>query len=1574
MAERIKGFSIELSLDSMKVDSGLKDLRSSMRLMNSEMRRNMSQFDYDEKSLKKYGVQLDGLKKKYEAQKIVVESARKEYEKMTEKYGENSRQAQNAAANYNQEAASLNNLERHIGSVTKEMEAFRREQAIQSSAIWKTGDALESFGDGLNKISVKARDWGRTLTRRITMPVLGVISAAGGITAAFGWKRLVGLDSAQAQLKGLGYSTKDVGRISEQVTTAIEGGMTTMAEGTAVAAGAMAAGVKEGKELEQYIKLVGDAAVGANRPVDEMAQIFNKVQGQGKLMTRELNQIELSMPGFAQSMSDNLGVSQEEFREMVTAGEISSKKFLDVMDDFAGGMAEAYADSWQGMVANTKAYIGIIGENLLGGVFEKSKESIREFIDIISSESVQKRAAEIGETIGEVFSEMIEKVKNAIKWFRDLDEGQQKLILKLGAFVVALGPLLTGLGVFGGALSKISSGLGFLLKKIAPIFVPLKKVGAVAGGTGKSVGILSRVIGGLTNPIGLTITFITALVASFVAAYKKSEPLRSALEKTGNMLKSIYSNIKDALPWVDNFKMSTDDLKESFGWLLTALKSVGNFLAKTWGSILTLAVNKFNLFLRVFDVATENLGVLVSAWKKLFSGDFKGAFQDFGEGIENIFFGIVNILGEMIAPVKEKALEIGKIIVVSIVDKVKELSGEIKDKLLNKAGEFAEWSSVIIGNLKNGLIEKSVDIVNWAKGLPDKIKQELFKRANIFGEWLKDQHEENKEFYSALPKQIGGWLSDKKESIINGLKSWGTGFSSFFTDTKDKIIGKSKELGTNFGKSIKNQKDKIIDGFKTWGSNIGGWFVETKDNVIEGAKNLATNFGKTIINAKDRVVTAFNSWLKNIKKWFKGIGKKTNSKEAGKEIIDQVKEGAEDKKDDFMGRIGEIILDGLKNLLMIAGVIALSVGRELIKRVAGGMDEAKGFVSQAASDLWKKTQSIFSKKTFEIVESFKKSFVGRIIVNVINFALDFRKKISDMLQKTKTNFHEKINEIYTNLKNSFVGRIITNIINFSKNFRERMSKMWSGLQNTFTNYITNIRNSISNSFVGRMISSITTLKNRFIGLAKDMWGGVRKQFNNIVSGAKGLPKRIGDGIRNARDKATSGMKSVGNSIIRWAGTPFNKVVDGVNWITGKLGVKAKVPTWNYPQYAKGTKGHPEDGPAIVGDKFGRELIKFPDGKVVLSPDTDTLINLPKGTEVIPNRITEKILKADVPHYSEGTGGPLRGLAGAAGKMLGQGARKTKDVVSDIWNYASNPGKLLNMVMDKISIIKDKAQIPTRIVTSGFDYLKKKPLEFIKKAFSESGGGGKPAFGWPVTSPFGYRVHPITGARKLHGGTDFGAPMGSPVPSTTGGTVSYAGGGWNGGFGNLVKVRQGMWEMFYAHLSSILVRAGQSIKKGDILGRVGSTGASTGPHLHYETRKNGARVNPMSLKGFKTGGVIKSQMLAMLGEEGEEIVIPTAKNRRTDAMKLLALAAKKIGADGGSYSRTGSIGSGGDDGFKELLKATVEQNEYLREMVELLMKLLDKDLEAVLAFEPVYSAIKKRMNQDNYSRHKQKRGR
>ncbi|WP_295613801.1 M23 family metallopeptidase [Chamaesiphon sp. GL140_3_metabinner_50] len=108
----------------------------------------------------------------------------------------------------------------------------------------------------------------------------------------------------------------------------------------------------------------------------------------------------------------------------------------------------------------------------------------------------------------------------------------------------------------------------------------------------------------------------------------------------------------------------------------------------------------------------------------------------------------------------------------------------------------------------------------------------------------------------------------------------------------------------------------------------------------------------------------------------------------------------------------------------------------------------------------------------------------------------------------------------------------------------------------------------------------------------------------------------------------------------------------------------------------------------------------------------------------------------------------------------------------------------------------------------------------------------------VTSGFGWRTHPLTGSRRFHSGIDIGAPTGTPVVATATGTVVSA--GWNGGYGKAIVIQHnGVQQTLYGHLSEISVQPGQQITQGSVIGLVGSTGNSTGPHLHFETRSPNA---------------------------------------------------------------------------------------------------------------------------------------
>ncbi len=112
----------------------------------------------------------------------------------------------------------------------------------------------------------------------------------------------------------------------------------------------------------------------------------------------------------------------------------------------------------------------------------------------------------------------------------------------------------------------------------------------------------------------------------------------------------------------------------------------------------------------------------------------------------------------------------------------------------------------------------------------------------------------------------------------------------------------------------------------------------------------------------------------------------------------------------------------------------------------------------------------------------------------------------------------------------------------------------------------------------------------------------------------------------------------------------------------------------------------------------------------------------------------------------------------------------------------------------------------------------------------------------ISSPFGWRMHPIFHVRRMHTGVDMQAGMGTPIHAADSGTVVEA--GWRGGYGKTVVISHGNGlSTLYAHQSQILVSVGQTVRKGEVIGEVGSTGFSTGPHLHFEVRVNGSPVDP-----------------------------------------------------------------------------------------------------------------------------------
>ena len=177
-----------------------------------------------------------------------------------------------------------------------------------------------------------------------------------------------------------------------------------------------------------------------------------------------------------------------------------------------------------------------------------------------------------------------------------------------------------------------------------------------------------------------------------------------------------------------------------------------------------------------------------------------------------------------------------------------------------------------------------------------------------------------------------------------------------------------------------------------------------------------------------------------------------------------------------------------------------------------------------------------------------------------------------------------------------------------------------------------------------------------------------------------------------------------------------------------------------------------------------------------------------------------------------------------------------------------------------------------LLYAGLDRIADSDLQLVRwsangrSEWIDAANVGKPApvvdgMAWPVaghiTSYFGYRYHPILHFTRFHAGIDFGASWGSPIVAAADGQVASA--GWSGGYGRQVRIwHGGGLTTTYSHMSEIVAAPGSTVRRGQLIGYVGSSGLSTGPHLHYEVLRDGAPVNPLGVR-FASAPVVDTHL-------------------------------------------------------------------------------------------------------------------
>lgn len=651
----------------------------------------------------------------------------------------------------------------------------------------------------------------------------------------------------------------------------------------------------------------------------------------------------------------------------------------------------------------------------------------------------------------------------------------------------------------------------------------------------------------------------------------------------------------------------------------------------------------------------------------------------------------------------------------------------------------------------------------------------------------------------------------------------------------------------------------------------------------------------------------------------------------------------------FWDENSSTIVGALENIATVVGIV--------MKGIFAVIQFVMPAVLALIRAVWGNIKGVISG-ALDIIMGAVKVFAGL-------FSGDFKK----MWEGVKQIFSGAITFLWNFISLTFFGKVLGGARAFIGLFRGAFSTMWSGLKTLFSNSVGSVVTRVINAFSGLRTSSNT--------IFSKIVGGIKDKFTDIVNAAKNLPQRIGDGIGSMASKVKDGVSRVVNNLANTLGKGVNGVIGGINWVLGKIGLDKdkNIPKWTVPQYAHGTKGHP-GGLAVVGDgkgaNAGSELIQLPTGELRFSPSTDTLVNLPKGTQVFSAKETKEYL-AGVPEYANGIGKKIGDLwegtkkvgskAWEGAKKIGGGlwegtktiGGKIKDKVVDAYDYITKPGAFLDLALKTLGIKKPKGgNFVGNMALGGWNKAKSAAVNFVKGKLSDFGstqsgisvtGGNGGGFGAPfrLTSRPGPRNTGIPGASTFHKGWDWAAPTGTPIPSVTDGIGHRS--GYHPLSGYFVEVKSGNRVHRYQHNSKNMMKVGQKIRKGQTVGLVGGTGVSSGPHLHYE------------VKGLESGGIVNREQMVRIGEKNrEEVVIPLHPSRRTDAMKLLALAGKRVmggGKDSGITrpNQLPSVG-GNDKGngvLEALLAATMKQNEIL-------MQLLQKDSNVYMESGALVGAI------------------
>lgn len=477
------------------------------------------------------------------------------------------------------------------------------------SAVSKSGGLM---GSGLMAGMTKVLKAG-------ALAVGGVLAAGIGTALVKGFQRMEAIDTARAKLRGLGNDAKTVDTIMANALTSVKGTAFGLGDAATVAAQAVAAGVKPGKDLEGVLKTVANTAAAAGTGLGEMGSIFSKAMTQANGVQNDvISQLADRGIPIYQALGKQLGVTAGEVFKLASEGKVSFAQFAAAATDASGTVASEMGGTWSGLVDNMMASLGRIGEGLLQGIFPEMKSGVADLTGVFGKfEAVAK---EVGATIGGVIS-----------WLKENKDLVGTVVSGVGSLVLVVGSIVLGVKAWTAAQLILNAAL-----LANPIGVIIMAIAALVGGliyffTQTKLG--QEIWANFTRFLGEAWANIQGF---FTAAWENViQPVFKAIGDIaqwlwGTILKPVFDFIAGAVQFVGAvFKLYFDLIVNAFrlvgaiaNWLwVNALKPVFDAIAAVVQWIW------MNIFKPYFDLIGFGLKTLGAGFGWLYANAIKPAWD-----------------------------------------------------------------------------------------------------------------------------------------------------------------------------------------------------------------------------------------------------------------------------------------------------------------------------------------------------------------------------------------------------------------------------------------------------------------------------------------------------------------------------------------------------------------------------------------------------------------------------------------------------------------------------------------------------------------------------------------------------------------------------------------------------------------------------------------------------------------------------------------------------------------------------------------------------------------------------------